>query len=106
MGLAIRWVISALGVVASLLWLGQLLAVVRRRKARHWLADLADATPEGGWPGLTVIFAARDEATDVEAATRSIFAQDYLALEVVAVDDRSTDATRAILDELEGDKLW
>jgi hypothetical protein len=103
MGLAIGWVISALGAVASLLWLGQLLAVVRRRKARHWLADLADAAPEGGWPGLTVIFAARDEATDVEAATRSILAQDYPALEVVAVDDRSTDATGAILDGLEGD---
>ena len=103
MGLAIGWVVSALGMLASLLWLGQLLAVVRRRKPSHWLADTADAEPEGGWPGLTVIFAARDEAAHVEAATRSILAQDYPALEVIAIDDRSMDATGAILDRLEAD---
>ena len=100
MGLALGWGVPALGVAASLLWLGQLIAIIRNRKARHWLADVADTAPELGWPSLTVIFAARDEAAGVELATRSILAQDYPAMEVVAVDDRSTDATGEILDAL------
>jgi Glycosyl transferase family 2 len=100
MNTALQWIMACLGVAASLLWLGQLLALIRHRGSRHWLAEQADTMPEGGWPGLTVIFAARDEAAGVEAATRSILAQEYPALEIVAVDDRSTDATGAILDRL------
>jgi glycosyltransferase involved in cell wall biosynthesis len=54
----------------------------------------------GGWPRLSVVLAARDEATSIRGAVSSLLAQDYPALEVVAVDDRSGDATGAILDEL------
>jgi hypothetical protein len=70
---------------------------------RDWvvrLRDLPDAEPPGGWPRLAVVFAARDEAAGVEAATRSLLASDYPDLEVIAVDDRSGDATGAILDRL------
>ncbi len=42
----------------------------------------------------------RDEAPAVEACVRSLLAQDLPGLRVVAVDDRSTDATGAILDRL------
>jgi len=59
----------------------------------------ADAPP-GGWPALTVVVPARDEARGVEAAVRSLLLQDYPGLRVVAVDDRSTDGTGAILDRL------
>ena len=54
----------------------------------------------GGWPRLSVVLAARDEAEAIRGAVSSLLAQDYPALEVVAVDDRSSDATGAILDEL------
>src|SRR5581483_9986381 len=56
--------------------------------------------PAGGWPSLAVAFAARDEEADVGRAARSMLALDYPNLRVVAVDDRSTDATGAILDAL------
>ena len=56
--------------------------------------------PPGGWPRLAVVVPCRDEAADVEAAVRSLLAQDYPDLEVVAVDDRSTDGTGGILDRL------
>src|SRR6266511_4835590 len=42
----------------------------------------------------------RDEAAGVERAMRSLLAQDGVELEVVAVDDRSSDGTGAILDGL------
>jgi cellulose synthase/poly-beta-1,6-N-acetylglucosamine synthase-like glycosyltransferase len=92
--------LATLGVLASLLWIIQLALVYRHRARAVQLADLPETTPETGWPRLAVIFAARNEETDVERATRSMIAQDYPNLEIIAVDDRSTDATGAILDRL------
>lgn len=66
------------------------------------LADVpADGPPPGGaWPPVAVVVAARDEARGIEAAMRSLLEIDYPALELVAVDDRSTDGTGEILDRL------
>ena len=58
--------------------------------------------PERRWPSVTVVVAARDEAAGIEAAMRSLLALDYPALEILAVDDRSADATGSILDALAG----
>lgn len=64
-----------------------------------WLRDLAPAA-DGECPPVTVCVAARDEAADVEVAVRSFLSLDYPDLEVVAVDDRSSDGTGRILREL------
>jgi len=52
------------------------------------------------WPTLSVIIPACNEAEHLETALRSLLAQDYPALELIVVNDRSTDATGAILDAL------
>lgn len=96
----ITWLVSTLGILGSIPWVGHLIHLVRNRDRAVFLADLPADPPEGGWPSLAVVFAARDEAEKVGAATRSMLALDYPALEVIAVDDRSTDATAAILDEI------
>jgi glycosyltransferase involved in cell wall biosynthesis len=50
---------------------------------------------------LSVVLAARDEERSVEESVESILAQDYSGkLEVIAVNDRSTDRTGEILDQL------
>lgn len=51
-------------------------------------------------PRLSVVIPARDEERDVEPAIRSHLTSRYPGLEVVVVDDRSTDGTRAILERL------
>ena len=52
----------------------------------------------GEWPPVSVLIPARNEEGRILAASlRSVLAQDYENFEVVAVDDRSTDATVFIM---------
>lgn len=51
-------------------------------------------------PRLSVVIAARNEEHGIEDALRSVLRQDHPALEVIVVDDRSADATGAILDRM------
>lgn len=51
-------------------------------------------------PKLSVIVPACNEAAEIESCLRSLAAQDYPDLEIVAVNDRSTDETGAIMDRL------
>jgi len=94
--------LTGLGVLASLFWIVQLVEAIRYRMRAIWLADLPaePPPPDGGWPAVAVIFAARNESSMVEQATRSMLAQDYPELTLIAVDDRSNDATGTILDSL------
>lgn len=51
------------------------------------------------YPRISILFAARDEAEKLPAAIASLLQLDYLNYEIVAVNDRSTDATGKILNE-------
>jgi len=93
-------IVAALGAAASLIWLFQLARLALSRKRAHALRDLPADPPGVGWPMLSVVIAARDEEAMIGRAVRSLVAQDYIALEVIAVNDRSADRTGAILDEL------
>jgi hypothetical protein len=50
--------------------------------------------------GVTLIVPARNEEAAIEGTVRSLAALDYPDLEIVVVDDRSTDMTQQILDQL------
>lgn len=73
-----------------------------RRAAREvpWLRDQAGFEPGEPRPLVSVIAPARNEARHVESAVRALLAQRHEPLEVVLVDDRSEDATPAILARL------
>ncbi|HET8725326.1 MAG TPA: glycosyltransferase [Anaeromyxobacteraceae bacterium] len=89
-----------LAAVGLLAWLRVAWVGVRTDRVVDRLPGVSPDPPAGGWPSLAVVVPARDEERGVEAAVRSLLDQDYPALQVVAVDDRSTDATGAILDRL------
>jgi glycosyltransferase involved in cell wall biosynthesis len=90
-----------LAALGSLAWL--VLSLQWFRGIRN-VAVLKDLHKPGGLernPSLSVVLAARDEERAVEESVASMLAQDYSGeLEVIAVDDRSTDRTGEILDEL------
>jgi glycosyltransferase involved in cell wall biosynthesis len=50
-------------------------------------------------PSMSLIFAARDEEEKLPEALGTLVAIDYPTLEIIAVDDRSQDATGRILDD-------
>ncbi len=54
-------------------------------------------------PSCSIVFAARDEAERIEQTVRRALAQRGVRLQVIAVDDRSTDDTPAILARLAND---
>ena len=58
-----------------------------------------DVAPRGE-PRVAVIVPARNEAANVEECLSSLVMQDYANLWIIAVDDRSTDATGGIMDGL------
>ena len=51
--------------------------------------------PEGGWPGVTVLIPAFNEEAVIATSVSAAMASDYPELEVVVLDDGSTDATEA-----------
>ncbi|MCA9256378.1 MAG: glycosyltransferase [Phycisphaerales bacterium] len=51
-------------------------------------------------PRLSLCVAAKDEAGNIEACLRSLLAQDYPNLQIICIDDRSSDATPEIVRRL------
>ncbi len=63
------------------------------------LKDVEPA-PADALPQLSAIVAARDEERDIEVALASLLAQDYGPLEIIVVNDRSSDRTGQIVERL------
>lgn len=55
-------------------------------------------------PTLSVIVPARNEETELESSLDSLLEQDYPNLEIILVNDRSTDGTGGILDRVAGSR--
>ena len=65
-----------------------------------WIKDFARAG-NADCPRISLLFAARDEEEKLPAALATLAGIDYPNLEIVAVDDRSRDATGHILDDFD-----
>ena len=69
---------------------------------RHALTVLASVPVEDEdlLPTVSIVIPARDEERNLEQALESVLALDYPDLEIIVVNDRSTDGTGAILEKL------
>lgn len=84
----------------ALLWIVQGIRAGFGMARLPWLCDVTPIAAESA-PFISILFAARDEAEKLPAAMETLLAQDYPRFEVVAVNDRSTDQTSAILHGFE-----
>ncbi len=90
----------------ALLWTLAVFWVVRAGETvlnLHRVPDIGTGAPlsesvRAALPTLAVIVPARNEGENVRATLDSLAASDYSRLLVIAVDDRSTDATGAIME--------
>ena len=90
--------ITAWGIAFA--WLYLLVGAARGlRKLPNLQAGAYDAAPAAG-ESIAVIVPARNEAEKVRDGLESLIGQDYENLWIVGVDDRSTDGTGAIMEEM------
>ncbi len=91
--------IVGLTVLTLLWWVVMPLRAVHNDRKLRTLPALENE-PAGGWPPVSVLVPARNEADGIEAAVQSLLEVDYPALEIVLIDDRSGDGTGKIIDRL------
>ena len=92
-------VTANLPIVLALPWvIVPIITIVRARHSRT--LDAEPATVASDAPRVSIVIPARNEARNIERCVRSALAAEYPRLEVVAVDDHSTDATGAILRDI------
>ncbi|HNN14022.1 MAG TPA: glycosyltransferase, partial [Anaerolineales bacterium] len=73
----------------------------------HWVHDqyhldivVTAAPPPQSAPLVSVCIPARNEETNIRRCVEAALRQDYPSLEVIVLDDRSTDATLSILKDI------
>jgi glycosyltransferase involved in cell wall biosynthesis len=89
--------LSFFGVIAFF-WVFHGLRVAWGLVRLPWLKDFAPLA-DAECPRISLLFAARDEEEKLPGALATLATIDYPNLEIIAVDDRSQDATGRILDE-------
>jgi len=95
----LRIILTVYAAACLVYWVRTLYGVVRiRRSIRHLSRETLAAPPV--WPSLSVVVPACDEADQLADAAATLLAQTYPDLQVVFVNDRSTDETGAIIDRL------
>ena len=88
--------------VAVLIFLLVLLVILELEWGLHHMRDLAGTPfPPAESPLVSILFTALNEEKNIEQGIRSLLALEYDNLEVIAVNDRSTDSTGMILDRLQ-----
>jgi glycosyltransferase involved in cell wall biosynthesis len=87
-----------------LLAIGWTIPVIRAAIYFRHVADLTlpefQPPPDAQFPALTIVVPARNEAETIEPAMRSLLRLNYPDYQIIAVNDRSTDATGEIIERL------
>ena len=94
----LQWLLAAYVLIGCLYWLVNLLLAMRVVRAVPLLKRLQPPEP-ATWPRLSLIIPACNEADTLGPALVARLQDGYPNLEVILVDDRSTDGTAEIVDQ-------
>jgi glycosyltransferase involved in cell wall biosynthesis len=89
-------------ILGPLAWLGMLVGFELAKSRMNRLKRPAPPPPQDP-PRVTILIPAKDEAERIAGCIERTLAQDYPNFEILVVDDRSTDRTGVILDEIAAD---
>lgn len=105
---AVQWIALIFVWLTALLWTRLTLTALYNLPRIPSLLDpritARLGAPHPALPQITVIVPARNEMAAIEATIRSLLAQ-TIPLEIIAVDDRSTDTTGQILDRMAAEPI-
>ncbi|MBT3279753.1 MAG: glycosyltransferase [Phycisphaerales bacterium] len=101
------WILNGFCALAGLIWWTRHQLVNSEQRDGQVIRPTNPGPDGPDAPRISVCVAARDEADCIEVCVRSFLAQDYPDFQVIAVNDRSGDATGEILDRIaaEDDRL-
>ena len=86
--------------ISTVIFIGGIFIVYWLHNQYHLDIVVTPAPPPIDPPLISVCVPARNEERNIRACVESILAQDYPNVEVIVLDDRSTDATPQILQQL------
>src|SRR5579872_5493161 len=96
-----HFVLAACGWILGASWFYRLL---ENLAGMRLVDDIAlpqfEVSADAELPTLRVVVPARNEADSIEICLRTLLEANYPGLEIIAIDDRSTDTTGAIMDRL------
>src|SRR4051812_1346060 len=98
MSLSSDWIFAALyALVGPGAWAVLALGMIKGHKRMSLLSRPGFPLPEPA-PKATVLVPVRDEAQQIPSCLESILQLDYPNLQIIVIDERSTDATSAVID--------
>ena len=94
-----HYLLAAYAALSSLVWVWGFGFILKQLFAAPHVSKVSAPEPET-YPSLSILVPACNESDSIEPALRSLLEQDYPDMQVIAIDDRSTDNTGEIIDRL------
>lgn len=94
-----------MAILAGVIFIACALALINTILALALIPRMKAGASPSREPFVSIIVPARNEARVIDATVRAFLAQQYPNFEVIVVNDRSTDATGAILDSIRDERL-
>lgn len=104
--------LAVIGLLLVVLLAGFMYGMIQVPSLEDWPAEITplkaavtqleegETVDDKAWPSLTVIIPARNEERHIRQALTSLQELDYPNLQILTIDDRSTDRTTEVLEEL------